>query len=74
MEINKKAIIAGCARNCGLYLPKVINNIIKISSKYERTSFFICENDSKDNTKKVLKNWVEKTENATLTPIFAVAN
>ncbi len=53
------AIFAGCVRNCERWLPKVLNNIEKYSSYFLKSHFIFIENDSTDNTKKILQKWYE---------------
>lgn len=55
-----KVVFAGCAKNCGKYLPKTLNNIKFYSSLFKKSSTIIVENGSEDNTKEILKNYQEK--------------
>ena len=55
-------IIAGCARDCGKYLPKVLNKIKELA-KNKKVYFIFYENDSKDNTNIILQNFVNEINN-----------
>ena len=52
-------IIVGCARDCGKYLPKVLNKIKELA-KDKKVYFIFYENDSKDNTNIILQNFVNE--------------
>ena len=52
-------IIAGCARDCGKYLPYVLKKIKKLANN-KKVYFIFYENDSKDNTNKILQNFVNE--------------
>lgn len=49
-------IFAGCAKNCGRYLPEVFLNIKSYSSLFKSSFTIIVENGSTDNTKEILKD------------------
>lgn len=51
-------IIAGCARDCSKYLPKVLNKIKELSTN-KKVYFIFYENDSKDNTLELLQNFIK---------------
>jgi len=55
-------IIVGCARDCGKYLPKVLNKIKELA-KNKKVYFIFYENDSKDNTNMILQNFVNEINN-----------
>lgn len=54
---GKRAIFAGCARDCALPLPAVLRNIDRISATFDEAAFVFVENDSKDETRQLLANW-----------------
>jgi hypothetical protein len=56
-ENKTKVIICGCARDCAEFLPKTLNNIYELS-KDKEVFYIFYENDSKDNTLKLLQNFV----------------
>jgi hypothetical protein len=55
--LRKKAVFAGCARDCAGPLPNVLRNIERLSDLFEDAAFVIIENDSKDQTKPILEEW-----------------
>lgn len=52
-------IIAGCARDCELYLPQVLDNIEQLANN-KNVYFIFYENDSIDNTNKLLQDFINK--------------
>jgi hypothetical protein len=58
-EKEPSLIIAGCARDCGRYLPKVLDNIKKLANN-KKVYFIFYENDSRDNTNQLLQNFVNE--------------
>lgn len=55
----KSLIIVGCAKDCGEYLPNVLNKIKELA-KNKKVYFIFYENDSKDNTNIILQNFVNE--------------
>jgi hypothetical protein len=53
----RRAVIAGCARDCGTYLPSVLDNIGRIASLFSQAAYVFVENDSADSTKSQLAAW-----------------
>ena len=51
-----KVVFAGCAKNCGKYLPQTLDNIKFYSSLFKKSYTIIVENGSEDNTKEILRN------------------
>lgn len=62
-KINKNIVIAALARNCAKQLPNNISNIEELRNRFAWSQVVVVENDSKDDTKKILKNWSEKYDN-----------
>lgn len=54
---GKKAVFAGCARDCAEPLGAVLSNVHRLSGLFEEAAFLIVENDSKDETKQALRDW-----------------
>jgi glycosyltransferase involved in cell wall biosynthesis len=54
---RKKAVFAGCARNCAEPLPKVLRNVERLSGLFEEAAFVLVENDSTDQTRHILEEW-----------------
>jgi hypothetical protein len=54
---GKKAIFAGCARDCAEPLPAVLRNVDALSRLFDEAAFLIAENDSRDATKQLLRDW-----------------
>jgi len=57
-KTERKAIIVGCARDCEDFLPAVLKNITMIANLYSQAFFVFVENDSKDNTRDILRQWL----------------
>ncbi|MBE0650624.1 MAG: hypothetical protein IH595_07260 [Bacteroidales bacterium] len=57
MIINKNVVIAGLARDCEKSLPGNILLVEKLRSNFKWSQVVIVENDSKDNTKRILGDW-----------------
>jgi hypothetical protein len=55
--IDKKAIFAGCARNCAEHLPRVLDNIGRMAGLFAAAAFVFAENDSTDATRHELRRW-----------------
>jgi len=68
--MNSKVTIAGAAKNCANHLPKVINNIENIAKNFSNVGYVFVENDSRDNTKSILKNWRDLLKNGGTKPDF----
>jgi hypothetical protein len=54
---GKRAVIAGCARDCAEPLGAVLRNVERFSGLFEEAAVLIVENDSKDATKQILQDW-----------------
>jgi hypothetical protein len=63
MKIDKNIIIAALARDCEKSLPMMIELIEQLRLHFVWSHVVIVENDSKDNTKEVLKGWKKKSQN-----------
>ena len=63
-EHMKKSSIAICSivRDCNKQLAVNIPIVEKLRHKFKESHIFIFENDSKDGTKKTLKNWEKKSK------------
>jgi glycosyltransferase involved in cell wall biosynthesis len=57
---NRSAVIVGCARDCEVFLPAVLENITTIADVYSQAAFVFVENDSTDNTREILERWLSK--------------
>lgn len=55
-----KAVIVGCLKNSAEFLPRVLLNLEKLASCFDEVSFIFIENDSTDNTKKIISTWGEE--------------
>jgi hypothetical protein len=65
-NIKRKAVIVGCARDCEIFLPAVLKNITRIANLYSQAAFVFVENDSTDNTRDILQNWLGQHANSLL--------
>ena len=52
-----KIIFTGAVQNAENYLPAVIMNIENLTKLFSEAAYIFIENDSTDNTKKILKDW-----------------
>ncbi len=57
---TRKIIFAGTARNVAPYLAGVIRNIETFSRQFAQWAVVVAENDSHDQTKTLLKTWMER--------------
>lgn len=59
---QSSVLICGLARNVSKFLPYTIARIERLGVYFKNYSVFIYENDSRDNTKFLLEEWVEKND------------
>lgn len=45
-----RLVIAGCARNCGIHLDRIFENISRLNAHFPGLGLVVVENDSTDNT------------------------
>jgi glycosyltransferase involved in cell wall biosynthesis len=69
-----RILIAGVCQNVDKYLPRVIENIYKITSHFSEYKIIIVENDSTDNTKQILNNWAWEDDNVILKTLDNIHN
>jgi FkbM family methyltransferase len=55
--LPRSAVIVGCGRDAAPYLDGVLRNIEIIGGLYTRAAFVFVENDSRDETRKLLMQW-----------------
>ena len=60
--INKEILIAALARNCEKSLSDNIKRINQLRSHFQQSEVVVYENNSKDSTKQILKQWKEESE------------
>ena len=58
--IPAKVLFLGTARDCGRRIGASIKIAEKIGAMFEDCKFILYENDSKDNTRKILKQWAKR--------------
>jgi hypothetical protein len=63
MKIPSKIIFAGAVQNAENYLSAVFKNIENLANIFSEVSYIFIENDSIDNTKKILKDWGSSKSN-----------
>lgn len=61
-----KAVFAGCARSCAVYLDGVLANIEAFGSTYDAFEVIIVENDSADDTRRRLQEFANSRGNVRL--------
>lgn len=59
-------VFVGPVKNCGKYLPQVLDNIKRIGSLFNSYSCVFVENNSTDNSLEILKSFSENTDNVTI--------
>jgi hypothetical protein len=59
-DFRRSAVIVGCARDCEAFLPAVLENISRIANLYSHAAFVFVENDSRDNTREILRRWLSE--------------
>ena len=60
--IKENIVVCALAKNVEKYLNKSLINIMKIVNRFEDYRIIIVENDSSDNTRKILKEWSNKND------------
>jgi hypothetical protein len=73
-KTRERIIIAGCARDCGRWLPAVLANIDRLSRLFAETAVVIVENDSRDDTKDQLLRWGRGRRNFHLLQLDGLGN
>jgi hypothetical protein len=58
---DKNIVICMLARDCATSITKNIPKLERLRSFFKNTAVVIIENDSKDNTKEVLRNWEQNS-------------
>jgi len=57
MKMPSKIILAGAVQNAEKYFSAVFRNIENLTKLFSEVAYIFIENDSADNTKKILKDW-----------------
>lgn len=55
--MKPRITVAGCARDCGVHLDAIFDNLARLSIEYPRLSLVTVENDSIDNTSEILNRY-----------------
>jgi glycosyltransferase involved in cell wall biosynthesis len=63
---TKRAVFAGCVKNCAHHLPAVLRNLDRLRWLFDEAAFVFVENDSTDATKAILNRWGSGKANFTL--------
>lgn len=71
---KQKIVFAGVARDCEKYLAKVLENVDRLASLFQEAAFVFVENDSKDDTKRVLSDWGKNKNNFHLINLDGLGN
>jgi hypothetical protein len=64
--IKENLVICALAKNVEQHLFKSLNNIMKIANRFEDYRIILVENDSTDNTRKILENWSKQNDKVKL--------
>jgi hypothetical protein len=54
---SRRAVFVGCARDCARALPSVLDNVSRMAETFDQAAFVWVENDSVDDTKRLLTAW-----------------
>ena len=57
---DKRVACCLCVRNCRRYLPKIFNNLERLSSKFNNCWFIFVYDNCTDSSGEMLKNWQSK--------------
>ena len=57
---DKRVACCLCVRNCRKYLPKIFNNLERLSSKFNNCWFIFVYDNYTDKSGEMLKNWQSK--------------
>lgn len=71
--IDRKAIFVGCARDCGIHIPRVLQNVSRMAGLFAEAAHVFVENDSRDSTKHHIQLWCQSTPNARLISLDGLA-
>jgi glycosyltransferase involved in cell wall biosynthesis len=63
MKIPSKIIFAGAVQSAEKHLPAVLRNIENLTKLFSEAGYIFVENDSTDNTKKILQDWGSSKSN-----------
>ena len=63
---NTRVVFASCVKNCAGALPRLLNNLSRVSILFAESAFIFVENDSTDSTKVVIRAWCRDKPNARL--------
>ncbi len=55
--MKPRITVAGCARDCGVHLDAIFDNLARLSIEYPQLSLVTVENDSLDNTSEILNRY-----------------
>lgn len=53
------AVFVGAARDCARWLPRVLDNLARLSGQYDRTAFVFAVSDTSDASSSLLRAWLD---------------
>ncbi|NQW53677.1 MAG: hypothetical protein HQ465_20800 [Rhodospirillales bacterium] len=59
MTGSGSAVFVGAARDCARWLPRVLDNLARLTRFYDRTAFVFAVSDTTDATSCVLREWLD---------------
>src|SRR5690349_21104828 len=71
--IPRSVLFAGCARNCAQMLPQVLRNVGRIADMFSKVSYLFVENDSNDDTNRLLNLWCSAHPSAAVMSLDGLA-
>lgn len=69
----RRAVLAGCARDCAAHLPVVLAHMERIAALFDEAAFVFVENDSSDPTASLLRAFADRQLNATVEHLDGLA-
>src|SRR5215475_6590300 len=72
-DVKRSAVVVGCARNCEPFLFDVLQNIDRLTKLYFNVASILVENDSADDTSKLLQAWLSHRPHSHLISLTGLA-
>jgi len=69
----EKVVIAGCVRDAARFLPRVLKHVERMADLFTDAACIFVENDSRDETKPMLRHWSESKRDVDILTIDGLA-